>query len=280
MKSTDFRCKRRHAFANCLEDASRGSRGLWETFSDWLECAHLALSQAVQKFQTGDICPEREKQYLEAIHRQREPKKFSEALSILTEGLEFERYDFLGTMAGEAGLLNKWNGQFFTPKELCNMMVRMTFGEATPDPGHRLTIREPCSGAGAMAIAAADYLMAERGFWPRHYWLDCQDIDRRMFQATYIQLTLCGVPAVVRWGNSLSDDPPRSELTLVGAMYPRILTAEERAAADLERTKRSAARARASWLDRQQPARPVRKSPAKNPPPSVPLAGQTELSLF
>ena len=282
MKHTRFSHPLHKDFANCLEDANRGARSLWQTFSDFLECSYLSVSQAAHKLQHGALCPDKEQRYLDAIRKQQHPEKFPKSFAILVEGLERDRYDFLGTVASELELLNQWNGQFFTPRPISEMMASMIIGEPKPDRAHRLTICEPACGAGAMAIAAARHLQ-HLDFYPWHYWLDCQDVDFRMFQACYVQLTLCGIPAVVRRGNTLSSETPFSELTLLGAMHPRIFTAEERATAEAERARLEALRSQGPATSVADPPRP--QTPSRLPRPraiaraAATLTGQTEFAF-
>lgn len=246
MKSQWFGCKHRKEFGKLLDESNRG-QSLWSTFADFLTLASCALMQGAYKLRTGQINAAIEEEYMRCVESYGEKAKFmAQAMAVVTNALEERRYDFLGTFAGEAEILNEWNGQFFTPDVLCKALARMSLGEAKPDPENRLTIAEPCVGAGAIAIAVATDLQ-ERGFGPRDYWLDCGDIDHRMFQAAYIQLTLCGVPAVVRRCNSLYVTPQpgdRAELTFVGALYPFRLTPkqieerEQQAKAQAEREQR------------------------------------------
>ncbi|WP_050028955.1 N-6 DNA methylase [Verrucomicrobium sp. BvORR034] len=290
MKSTWFSRKPHHEFAKCLREAD-SSRSLWESFSDWLNLAYLSLSQAAHKVRTGSLDDAKEQGYLELIGQYKNPSKMSEALAIVVNALEMDRYDFIGSAAGELELLNQWNGQFFTPKTVCDLMCQMTLGECRPDPEHRLRIAEPACGAGAMAIAATEVLK-ENGFAPWHYWLDCTDIDHRMFKACYIQLTLCGVPAVVRHGDTLRATQHRAEPTLVAVLHPYRYTAKELAeqeAAQKEReTAEEAARIAANTLtlSTAQPLavparRPVPRPVASTPKPTKPApVGQAEFSLF
>jgi type I restriction-modification system DNA methylase subunit len=228
MKSTDFSRPQHHTFARCLHDASRGSRSMWETFSDFLTLTYLSLSQAAHKLRHGEMDPAKEEEYLRIYQSHKHPKKFPEAFSHVVMALDRERYDFIGTVAGELELLNSWNGQFFTPKHVCDLMAQMTIGEAAPDPDRRMTICEPACGAGAMVIATANVLQ-ERNFMPWNYWITAIDIDVKMFMAAYIQLTLCAIPANVIWGNTLSLEEHRNETTLVGILHPYRKTAVERA---------------------------------------------------
>jgi hypothetical protein len=248
MKSTWFSRPQHHAFARCLEAASHGSRSMWETFSDFLTLAYLSLSQAAHKAGTGRMDPAKEEEYLRIYRSHKHPEKFPEAFAHVVNALEVSRYDFIGTVAGELELLNQWNGQFFTPQHVCDLMARMTLGETAPDPDRRMTICEPACGAGAMVIATATALH-ERQFMPWHYWITAIDVDIKMFMAAYIQLTLCGIPANVIWGNTLSLQEHRNETTLVGILHPYRKSAVEcaedkaRAAQELQRQQLAAAAA-------------------------------------
>ena len=70
-----------------------------------------------------------------------------------------------------------------------------------------------------MALSVASFLK-DRGFHPVNWWLEAIDKDRRMFHAAYIQLSLCGVPGIVRNADTLSLEQWDAELTLAGAMFP------------------------------------------------------------
>lgn len=258
-------------FAQCLEGLGQyGRKNLWGVFSDFLELTYLALVQPVRKLTTGEICPKLEAEYLEKIGHYKKDgadcSLFPKAFAIMVGALEAERYDFLGCVAGELELLNQWNGQFFTPRHLCDAMARMIIGDAKPDPAQRITISEPCCGAGAIAIAAATYLQTECGFQPWHYYIVAQDVDVKMSMACYIQLTLCGVPAEVRCVNSLGCQPPsHAEVTLVGAMYPHPHS-HLLGATWLEPAGVRCASENAATADRAQPSKKVRAPGAQSTP--------------
>lgn len=221
MKSTWFAKKSHHEFSKLLQDAARGKYDLWNVFTDWLEVAYLSMSQAVHRLTHLDqLDQEKEEAFLKIIERYDHSGNFAQALGVVVNALEEEQYDFIGSVAGELQMLDKdFKGQCFTPASLCQAMAQMSMGDIEPDPNHRLMINEPCCGGGAISIATAQHLKS-RGFMPWNYWLDCTDIDRKMFMACYIQLTLLGVPAVVRWGNSLSLEQHRADVTIVGALHP------------------------------------------------------------
>jgi hypothetical protein len=218
MKSTWFGNRKRYDFARCLQDADPGQHA-WNIYPSWAECALIALRQAVIKMRTGSIDDDLEAKYMGLIERVKHPKKYSEALAILTMGLEEDASDFLGDTLGEWGVLNKWNGQFFTPRDICRLMARMNIGAKEPDDKNTFTICEPACGGGAMAIAVARHLQ-EQGFYPWHYHITCIDVDWRMFATCYIQLTLLGIPAGVIHGNALTVEQWDSAPTLTAVLHP------------------------------------------------------------
>ena len=69
-----------------------------------------------------------------------------------------------------------------------------------------ITLCEPASGGGAMVIAAAEELM-NQGLDPRScLQIDCTDISRNAFNMAYIQLAALDLQAVVRHGNTLTNE--------------------------------------------------------------------------
>lgn len=79
-------------------------------------------------------------------------------------------------------------------------------------------------------VLSASAFLKERGFHPLNYWVEAIDVDAKMFQAAYIQLSLCGVPGIVRNANTLSGEQWDAELTLTGALFP--LLQDRKAARD------------------------------------------------
>jgi len=259
MKSTWFSRKEHHVFAQCLQDAHRGSRSTWEAFSDFLTLAYLSLSQAAHKLRTGALDPAKETEYERVRKTYKHPEKFSEAFAHVVMALEVSAYDFIGTVAGELEILNEWHGQFFTPQHVCDLMARMTMGDNQPDPERRLRICEPACGAGAMCLAVANTLKSQN-FAPWNYWITAVDVDPKMAMATYIQLTLCGVPANIIWGNSLSLQEHRNEPTIVGILHPIRESTTERAeaAARSEQAERQKAIAASAAAQAEREARIVK----------------------
>jgi hypothetical protein len=237
-KSSDFASRQGYEFAKKLREVCpNGGRRFSEVFDDFCAISAISLQQGVCKLRTGEIDAELEAEYMRRVGRYDRERvtHFPEAFAIMVEGLEMSfqlaearaqpssgRFsgDFLGDVFMSAECGNDWHGQFFTPWHLCELMARMTVGEATPDPAKRLTIAEPACGAGAMLLAAGG-ILREREFGPLDWWFSATDIDERCFYMAYVQLALTGAPGVVFLGNSLSREPMRRAwVTPTGALYP------------------------------------------------------------
>ena len=181
-------------------------------FSDWLEIGAISLHQL--PYHSGELAKDAaferlEQRYMEAIkpYSRDELTVFSELLSLTLIAHHTGYGDFLGEMAGEAELLSKRGGQFFTPYHLCRAISKMTLGDIATQVKEKgvITIAEPAVGAGALVIATAEEI-ASQGVNPAAYvQFDCTDVSRDAFNMAYIQLSALGLQAIVRHGNTLSD---------------------------------------------------------------------------
>ena len=189
------------------------SRSPHRTFSDWLEIAAISLHQL--PYHSGELAKDDDFERLEVLYLERIKSYSQDELKILAEliGLTMAEHhtgygDFLGEIAGEAELLNKGSGQFFTPYHLCRAISKMTLGNVRQmvEAKGILTVCEPAVGAGALVIASAEEV-ASQGVDPcAHLQFDCTDVSRDAFNMAYIQLSALGLQAVVRHGNTLSGE--------------------------------------------------------------------------
>jgi type I restriction-modification system DNA methylase subunit len=150
----------------------------------------------------------REAEYLEEVkHWERQDLGlFGKALGALVlemEGRPFE--DVLGGYYMEFALSHKgqkWNGEFHTPKPICDLMARMTLGnvESLPTEGP-ITVCEPACGAGAMILSFAEACPPEIR---RRLRVTAIDINRTACDMAFVNTTLWGIPTRVIHGNSLS----------------------------------------------------------------------------
>ncbi len=182
-----------------------------QIFSDWLEIAALTLHQL--PYHSGELPKDAafntlEVQYMKHIkpYSRDELSVFSELLGLTLAAHHAGYGDFLGEIAGEAELLSKRGGQFFTPYHLCRAIAKMTFGDIAAQVKAKgvITVAEPAVGAGALVIASAEEV-ASQGIDPcACVQFDCTDVSRDAFNMAYIQLSALGLQAVVRHGNTLS----------------------------------------------------------------------------
>lgn len=105
--------------------------------------------------------------------------------------------DILGGIYHELNLNNEWNGQYFTPDDVCRLMAQITLpsDELSANDGP-IIINEPTCGSGTMVIGAI-WAMQRKEFDYRHNtFFVAQDIDIRCVWMAYIQLSLYGKTVV------------------------------------------------------------------------------------
>ncbi|HEV2694129.1 MAG TPA: N-6 DNA methylase [Verrucomicrobiae bacterium] len=115
--------------------------------------------------------------------------------------------DVLGGHYMEFALSSKgqqWNGEFHTPKTICQLMARMTLGdmESFPTEGP-ITVCEPACGAGAMILSLGEACSPEAR---RRLRVMAIDISRTACDMAFINTTLWGIPARIIHGNTLSNE--------------------------------------------------------------------------
>ena len=203
-------------------------------FSDWLEIAAISMHQL--PYRSGELEQDNnferlEAQYMERIkpYSKEELAVFGELFGLTASVHQNGFYDFLGEVAGEASLLSKRGGQFFTPYHLCRAIAKKIFVNVeaqVKEKGGIVTVCEPAVGAGALVIASAEEV-ASQGIDPRaHLQFDCTDVSRDAFNMAYIQLSALGLQAVVRHGNTLSGEYWEHRPTLQLRLFDRWLTAK------------------------------------------------------
>lgn len=157
---------------------------------------------------------EREERYLKIIRKynKQEQALFPELIGHTVETLERnQEQDFLGDIYTKLNLHDEGRKQFFTPYCVCQTMAEITMqdiAEQVEKQGY-ITINDPCCGAGATLIAGIN--TAKRRLekanlnFQNHVLIAAQDIDETVALMCYIQLSLLGVAAYVKVGNSLTE---------------------------------------------------------------------------
>jgi hypothetical protein len=152
----------------------------------------------------------REAEYLEEAKRWEKPELdvFAEALAALV--LEMEHHPFedrLRTCYMELALSKKgqqWNGEFHTPKHVCDLMARMTIGDSSSFPAEGpITVCEPACGSGAMILSFAQACPPEVR---RRLRVTAIDINQTACDMAFVNTTLWGIPTRVIHGNTLSSE--------------------------------------------------------------------------
>lgn len=181
----------------------------WQAFSDWVEIMALSISNTVDLTQREP----REERYLEIVKKysKEEIDAFAEMFGLLVAELddrvrESGPEDLLGPIFHALELHNEYNGQFFTPVHICQMMAEVSLGENDPDIAKNgfISVGEPACGSGAMVLAFARAMSKRKYNYCSQMVAGCTDIDLKCVHMAYVQLSLCGVPAVVIHGNALS----------------------------------------------------------------------------
>lgn len=152
----------------------------------------------------------REAEYLEEAKRwdKEDLKVFAEAFGALIAEMEDRPFeDLIGGYYMEFALSSKgqqWNGEFHTPKPICDMMARITLGDMESLPADRpILVCEPACGAGAMILSLAEACSPEVR---RRLRVTAIDICRTACDMAFINTTLWGVPARILHGNTLSNE--------------------------------------------------------------------------
>ena len=101
------------------------------------------------------------------------------------------------------GSAAQWNGEFYTPQEVSYFMAKMMFANAEIPEDRPITLGEPACGSAGMVLSTVEVL-AEQKIAPNRVWVEARDVSRLACDMAYTNLTLCGVPAVVIHGNTLS----------------------------------------------------------------------------
>lgn len=180
--------------------------------SDLFECGAIAISNQV------DLCrrDKREERYLQIIKRYKPTeqkelaaifgKLFALLSSVVYDDGKFN--DYLGELFMKCNLGSKHAGQFFTPYHISRLMALTTLDKdtvfSTIASKNLITISDPCCGGGGLLVAALEVLKNYDVNYARDCLIDCSDIDLRCVHMTYLQLSLAGVPAIVKHQDALT----------------------------------------------------------------------------
>lgn len=190
-----------------LFDKLTYSRSAWQAWGDLMTVMACSIGNAVDR--TPDKFQRREEQYERSIKNLGGVEIPAQMLGIITMALEQNPdQDFLGKLYMSLNLGNHWKGQFFTPYNVCRMMAEMNFDDGVQAEVERkgyISVCDPCVGAGAMLIAAANAMRRAKINYQTNAVFVGQDIDRIVAMMAYIQISLIGCPGYIIIGNSLTN---------------------------------------------------------------------------
>ena len=181
-----------------------------EIWQDFIVMTACAISNSIDKLNYEG----REKTYMRIITKYNEKERmlFPELVAAIVDELERNpNQDLLGRLYMELELGNKNTGQFFTPYCVCEAMAEISSDKLINDIEEKgyVTVNDPACGAGATLIAEIHSI--ERKLkdtnlnWQNHVLVYAQDIDYSVAMMCYIQLSLLGVAAYIKIGDTLSD---------------------------------------------------------------------------
>lgn len=185
--------------------------GTSKVFCDFLECVAIAVSNSVDPLHWE----KREKRYCEIMksyteleERQKLADMFVTLVNAFEENITSGSgpEDVLGPVFHELELHNEYNGQFFTPQSLSDMMSAATEGNCkkTIEEKGYVSICEPTCGSGVMVLSFAKSMMSAKYNYSQQLVVSATDIDIKCVHMAYLQLSLYGIPAVVTHGNTLT----------------------------------------------------------------------------
>lgn len=186
--------------------------GKYQLITDVLECGAIAISNTVD----FSSYAEREEQYKKVMEKYQPEKQkiLSEVFTMIYQLLSSVVYDdgcfddYLGELFMRCEQGNSGTGQFFTPYHVSKLMAKMILGREVVEKAEKdevITVNDPCCGGGGMLMAALDVLKNDYHInYTRNCFIDCGDIDRRCVYMTYLQLSLAGVPAIVKHQDAIS----------------------------------------------------------------------------
>ena len=165
-----------------------------QLISDVFECGAIAISNQVDLLQRD----EREERYKKIMEKY-QPKERELLAEIF--GMIFA---LLSSVVYDNGCFDDYLGELFMR---CNQ-GNSNAGDEVLEKSERneiLTVNDPCCGGGGLLIAALDVLKNEYNInYARNCFMEASDIDIRCVHMTYLQLSLAGVPAIIKHQNALT----------------------------------------------------------------------------
>ena len=183
-----------------------------QLIADVFECGAISIANTVSLPQDQ----EREERYKQIMEKYEPAERqllceifgmiFALLSSVVYDNGVFN--DYLGDLFMRCNQGNGNKGQFFTPYHISQFMAKTIIGDEVKTKAENdgiLTISDPCCGGGGLILAALDVLKNDYDInYARNCFVECTDIDIRCVHMTYLQLSLAGVPTIIKHQNALS----------------------------------------------------------------------------
>lgn len=206
------------------------TRQSWEVWSDMVNMFARSYSNFPESVAITD--PEkrserwkkREQEYLHLIGKypEDEQKIFPELHALMVTELERRNGDFLGDMYMKLNLGSHWHGQFFTPKDVAELMSAITVPKddlkAEIEEKGFISICDPACGAGVNLLATVRTMMLEGIDFQTKAVFVGQDIDGVAGLMCYVQLCAFGCAGYVCIADTLANPITGSDVLLVTEM--------------------------------------------------------------
>ena len=190
-------------FCKCVERAA-GHRRQQEAFADMVRAMALSIEGATLVLADTLADIEREYGEIRARYSADEFAEFPKALALTVAALEAAREDFLGHALEALGASNTKNGQFLTPVCVSRMMAACLYPKLDNyTPGEIVKLNDPACGTSVLLIEGAERLISQ-GVRQGDLLVIAGDIDLRACDASYVQLSFLGYPAIVQHADALA----------------------------------------------------------------------------
>ncbi|WP_018276021.1 N-6 DNA methylase [Teredinibacter turnerae] len=152
-----------------------------------------------------------EERYMSVVHSYKnkdDVRKMPELMTLTLTALQQGGCDFLGELATELEILDKQNGQFFTPYHVATMMSKILLPDIpqTIEQDGFFSASDPAAGAGCMLLSIADQVEAQGFDLSETLSVEAIELNRTTYHMLFVQLALRGIPAHVVNGNSLTQE--------------------------------------------------------------------------
>ena len=173
-------------------DKLRHKHDTWYIFRDFLDMTidNFTIPDQQPLFENKDKYTEEEYGYFGEL--------FTAYVHHMDKALETKLYyDFLGTWwENDVNMTNKFKAQFFTPVDVCDIMVALTVGDDTE--GEPKTMYDCCCGSGRFGLAYHHYR-------PKDYFF-FNDLDQYAVKMTILNMLFHGMQGVVAYMNTLTEE--------------------------------------------------------------------------